>query len=199
MRGQKMNSEIIVGNLAEARADLTCIIENAGDPVMSVGVFKSHVEHILHHVLFAWNARHMEIDRYAQMSDEDFARCSRMHDDLVPLGAPCDDAKPELRPGKFDRGAARRHPQRHWTKSEREFTWATRRHRKVRGGWSRASCDAHALDHDATRGRVAPVYSQYPSNVRPAFRLDQVAATSRFWNLLIRAADTPKGQLARRR
>lgn len=130
MRGQKMNWEIIVNNLAEAGADITCIIEDAGDPAMNVRIFKSHIEHILHHVLFAWNARHMDIDRYAQMSDEDFTRCSWMHEDLVPLGFLFGETKPERRSGKFDRGNAKRHLERHLTKSEREFTWVTRRHRK---------------------------------------------------------------------
>jgi len=119
LRGQQMNWEIIVANLAEANADIARILSNAGAPHWRVGALRVDIQHVLHHVLFAWNARHMDGERYERMSPEDFLRCSQMHSDLVPLGARSDKAVPRLRAGKFERGDARRPRARRWTQQER--------------------------------------------------------------------------------
>lgn len=58
------------------------------------------------------------------MSDEDFSSWSRVHSDPVPLGAKMDRESPTSpKSGKFDRSWAKRYLDRHWTKSDRKFTW----------------------------------------------------------------------------
>ena len=64
LRGPKMNWEIVASNLAEADGDIRQILKNIGDTEVGVGFFKVQIEHILHHILTAWNARHMDSDKY---------------------------------------------------------------------------------------------------------------------------------------
>lgn len=131
LRRKKMNWEIIASNLGEAMRSIENILENLGHPDLTGMRYKIEVEHILHHILIAWNARHASDEQYAEMSDENFVSWSTMHNDLHPLGSdfPVGNTLPK-RSGKFDRGHAKRYLKRHWTKSDREFTWAMRQHRK---------------------------------------------------------------------
>lgn len=130
MPRRTMNWELIASDLADARHEIDDILANLGHPDMSVRRFKVMLEHILFHLLFAWNARHLPYERYGSLSVEEFDRYCRMPNDLHPLGIGTQAPATVRRSGKFDRQWGRPHRERHWTRSEREFTWWKRKRRK---------------------------------------------------------------------
>ncbi len=113
-----MNLEFIASNLADAQHDLRHLLNRLGHPDLNVSNFKVSLEHILYHLLLAWNARHLPHGREDSLSDEDYDRCLAIPLDLAPFGREEMPATAKRRKGKFDRQWARRYLHRHWTRSK---------------------------------------------------------------------------------
>jgi len=56
-RRKNMNLEFIASNLADALHDLRHLLDRLGHPDLNVSNLS--LEHILYHLLLAWNARHL--------------------------------------------------------------------------------------------------------------------------------------------
>ncbi len=137
MRGQNMNWDVIDRNLHEAGASIDSLRGELGHPDMTVGCLKVEIEHIVSHILFAWNTRHMSQRQIDALSFGAWRRHCRMYEDFMPPLGECHDEALESRPGKFRRTRAdsfdeRPVTQRHWVKNERQFTWWARRKKKRR-------------------------------------------------------------------
>jgi hypothetical protein len=76
--------EVIASNIAEAREQLQKIearISRGAPPNESE--FQIMMQHAYHHLNFAWNMRNHPVERYAQLSQEDFERWGTFPDDLA--------------------------------------------------------------------------------------------------------------------
>lgn len=82
----KLNWEIIISNLADAREQLQAIEKRIkdGDPPKE-GEFQVQIEHALHHLAFAWNIRHISTKRYGKLSDKEFDEWSKFPPELEPF------------------------------------------------------------------------------------------------------------------
>ncbi|HYG11700.1 MAG TPA: hypothetical protein VD835_17265 [Pyrinomonadaceae bacterium] len=80
---RKLNWEIILSNLAEAREQLEKIElrVKAGEPPAE-GEFQIMLEHAYHHLNIAWNVRRVSAERYAQLTDEEFNQWSKFPREL---------------------------------------------------------------------------------------------------------------------
>lgn len=134
MRQRSMNWELIASNLEEARNDLRDILHELGHPEMSARNLKIRVEHVLSHILYAWNLRQATWEQVERMDEDGWVRCHQLNDLVLrPRHRP---EEPAARSGKFQRQLQRGRQivQRHWTKAEEDaFTWHRRR-RKARDG-----------------------------------------------------------------
>ena len=74
---------VILANIADAREQLQEIEArvHAGHPPDDIE-FEVMIRHAYHHLNFAWNMRNYTLERYADLSDEDFDRWGRFPDDL---------------------------------------------------------------------------------------------------------------------
>jgi hypothetical protein len=79
----RLNWDIIGPNIADAREELqrieACIQSGKR---MSEVEFQILMQHIYHHLNFAWNARHWTTKRYAQLTGKDFKVGGRLPEDL---------------------------------------------------------------------------------------------------------------------
>ncbi len=72
------NRELIARNLREALEQLEEIVESiTSDPEYPEEQFRIHLEHVYHHLNFAWNIRDADEARVIRCSDEDFREWSR--------------------------------------------------------------------------------------------------------------------------
>ena len=70
---KRLNWQIILSNIAEAREQLQQIEARASNgEKISEAEFQILLEHVYHHLNFAWQIRHTPTKRYANLSDEDF-------------------------------------------------------------------------------------------------------------------------------
>jgi hypothetical protein len=118
-RRKNMNLELIAANLAEALHELEDLLETLGHPGLTVRGFKFQLEHILLHLVLAWNMRHLSNGREATLSDEEWDKYWTMPSDLRILGRPEEPIPVKPNKGKFDRQWARRYLHRHWTRRRR--------------------------------------------------------------------------------
>lgn len=82
----KLNWQIILSNIIEAREQLQEIerlVEDGTQP--SKGEFQVMLEHCFHHLSFAWNVRKVSIEKYANLSDKDFNKWSKIPKEIEPL------------------------------------------------------------------------------------------------------------------
>lgn len=74
----KLNWEIILYNLAEAREEIERIETRAAEKKRPSEIeLQIWLEHAYHHLNFAWNVRHEKSERYANLTDEDFNNWSK--------------------------------------------------------------------------------------------------------------------------
>ena len=74
----KLNWEIILYNIAEAREQLEQIEELAkGEKKPHEVALQIMLEHAYHHLNFAWNIRHVSTKRYSKLSDDEFNEWSK--------------------------------------------------------------------------------------------------------------------------
>lgn len=74
----KLNWEIILHNIAEAREQLEQIEGLTGKgKKITEGELQIMLEHAYHHLNFAWNIRHVSTKRYSQLSNDEFNEWSK--------------------------------------------------------------------------------------------------------------------------
>jgi hypothetical protein len=80
---RKLNWEIVLSNLAEAREQLEQVElrVQAGNPPAG-GEFQIMPEHAYHHLNFAWNVRRVTTGRYSRLTEDEFNRWSRFPKEL---------------------------------------------------------------------------------------------------------------------
>lgn len=80
----RLNRELILSNLAEAREELERIEALVGveGGRLSEGELSVMFGHAYHHINFAWNARRAPMKKYRNMKDEDFDAWGRFPADL---------------------------------------------------------------------------------------------------------------------
>ena len=76
--------DIVSLNICEAREELERIesLIAAGTPPDEED-FQICMQHAFHHLNVAWNARHESIDRYANLSQDDYERWGQFPHDLA--------------------------------------------------------------------------------------------------------------------
>jgi hypothetical protein len=79
----KLNWDIIAVNIADAREQMEAIEARikAGNPPKPVE-FQIMMQHVFHHLNFAWNARHWSSRRYGRLTEEDFQAGGKLPTDL---------------------------------------------------------------------------------------------------------------------
>jgi hypothetical protein len=79
----KLNWEIILYNIAEAREQLEQIEERAKSGTKPSEVEPQiMLEHAYHHLNFAWNIRHVSTKRYEKLSDDEFNEWSKFPEEI---------------------------------------------------------------------------------------------------------------------
>lgn len=74
----KLNWGIILSNLAEAREQIEEIEKRAKDEKKPSEIeLQIWLEHVYHHLNFAWNIRHKTTLNYSTLSDEEFNEWSK--------------------------------------------------------------------------------------------------------------------------
>jgi len=83
----KLNWDIILSNIAEAREQLEEIQTRVGEGE-SITEYDLQVmlEHAYHHLNFAWNVRRVPTKQYAKLSDEEFNQWSRFPPEIRAYG-----------------------------------------------------------------------------------------------------------------
>jgi hypothetical protein len=80
----RLNWEIIYANITEAREELQNIEARINtDEQLSEIEFQIAIEHAYGHLNTAWNARRQPIERYANLSEEDFHAWRRFPTELA--------------------------------------------------------------------------------------------------------------------
>ena len=80
----KLNWEIILSNLAEAREQIEQIEERAKNRKKPAEVeLQIMLEHVYHHLNFAWNIRHKTSFNYSTLSDEEFNKWSKYPQEIT--------------------------------------------------------------------------------------------------------------------
>jgi len=80
---RKLNWEIILSNLAEARQQLEKIeLQVKTGEAPAEGEFQVMLEHTYHHLNFAWNLRRISTTKYARLTDEEFNQSGKFPKDL---------------------------------------------------------------------------------------------------------------------
>ncbi len=81
---KKLNWEIILSNLSEAREQLEQIerrVKN-GEKISEIDL-QIWIEHAYHHLNFAWNIRHVSTKRYSRLTDEEFNLWSKFPKEIT--------------------------------------------------------------------------------------------------------------------
>lgn len=78
----KLNWEIILSNINDAREQLEEIEKLIEEKKLSEVAFQIKLEHAFHHLNFAWNIRHLPSKSYRKMSDEDFNEWSKFPEEI---------------------------------------------------------------------------------------------------------------------
>lgn len=80
---KKLNWEIILSNLGEAREQIELIEARvkSGEKVSEIEL-QIWIEHVYHHLNFAWNVRHVSTKRYSRLKDEEFNLWSKFPEDI---------------------------------------------------------------------------------------------------------------------
>lgn len=81
---KKLNYEIILFNIKEARELLEEIENQLKDENLSEIEFQTQLEHSYHHLNFAWNIRHSSTEEYKEMSDDNFNNWSKFPKEIKP-------------------------------------------------------------------------------------------------------------------
>jgi hypothetical protein len=85
----RLNYPMLLQNLSEAREELEHLEQALQGPEpLSEAELRIGLEHALHHLSFAWNARRAGLERHARLSDADFNRWSKLPRDLKPYSVP---------------------------------------------------------------------------------------------------------------
>ena len=78
-----INWAVVIHNIAEAREELQGLeVALSSRKTRSEAELQVGLEHALHHLYFAWNARHVTSTAYANLTDRDFNRWSEVPSDL---------------------------------------------------------------------------------------------------------------------
>lgn len=81
---KRLNWKITLSNLAEAREQIEQIEERAKNGKKPSEIeFQIMLEHVYHHLNFAWNIRHTATTVYANLSDEEFNKWSRYPQEII--------------------------------------------------------------------------------------------------------------------
>ena len=84
-RMRKLNPDIILSNVSEAREELErieALIRSGGE--LSEGELSVMFEHAYHHLNFAWNARRTSRAQHRNLRDEDFDAWGQFPADIEP-------------------------------------------------------------------------------------------------------------------
>lgn len=80
---QKLNWEIILSNLTEAREQLEKIeLRVKANEAPAEGEFQVMLEHAYHHLNVAWHTRRISTKRYSRLTDEEFNQWSKFPREL---------------------------------------------------------------------------------------------------------------------
>ena len=80
---KNLNWEIIKINIAEAREELKGIeAQIESGELLDEVEYQIKMEHVYHHLNFAWNARNISIDRYVNLTDKDFNKFGKFPEDI---------------------------------------------------------------------------------------------------------------------
>lgn len=92
---KRLNWKVVLSNIQEAREELKKIESQIASTKKPDEVeLELSLRHAYHHLNTAWNARHAEIDRYRNMTEEDFKSWGQFPkglDDLNTYGAEDED------------------------------------------------------------------------------------------------------------
>ena len=83
MPHKKLNRDIILYNINDAREELDRIAARIGAGKMTEPEFQIAMQHAFHHMNFAWNARHWPMRRYENLTQDDFDRAGSFPSDLA--------------------------------------------------------------------------------------------------------------------
>ena len=85
----KLNWEIILSNLAEAREQIEEIKKLAKEGKKPSGIeLQIKLEHVYHHLNFAWNIRHKSSFNYSKLSNEEFNEWSKFPTEIKEKNLP---------------------------------------------------------------------------------------------------------------
>jgi hypothetical protein len=89
---RKINAEIVLLNISEAREELEEIeaLARSGEE-LDVGDLVVMFGHAYHHMNFAWNARHVSDEKYRNLTDADFNEWGKFPTDILLYTAAEDD------------------------------------------------------------------------------------------------------------
>ena len=80
---KKLNWKMIKSNIAEARDELEVIEAKIdSDEMLDEVEYQIKMEHVYHHLNFAWNARNISRDRYVNLTDQDFNKFGKFPEDI---------------------------------------------------------------------------------------------------------------------
>ncbi|MBC7910020.1 MAG: hypothetical protein H7Y30_05940 [Pyrinomonadaceae bacterium] len=75
----KLNWEIILSNIAEAREQLEALEKRANNEKAPTEIeLQIMLEHAYHHLNFAWNLRRVSTERYSRLTDKEFNKWSKL-------------------------------------------------------------------------------------------------------------------------
>lgn len=79
----KLNWEIILSNLVEAREQIEEIEAKANGKMKPSEIeLQIWIEHVYHHLNFAWNIRHKTTENYSKLSNSEFNEWSKFPKDI---------------------------------------------------------------------------------------------------------------------
>ena len=77
-----MNLKIVSLNIQEALEDLEKIREEIISNTINEVEFQMQLQHVYHHLNFAWNVRHKKTEQYKNMTEEEFRGLGKYPKDL---------------------------------------------------------------------------------------------------------------------
>ncbi len=77
-----MNLKVVSSNIQEALEELEKIRDKINSKTINEVEFQVQLQHVYHHLNFAWNVRHQKSERYRNMTDEDFKVWGKYPTDL---------------------------------------------------------------------------------------------------------------------
>ena len=78
----QLNHDIILLNINETFEELEGIKKKLESGVLDEVEFQSLLQHVYHHLNFAWNIRNETTNAYSNLSDDDFYRWRKYPEDL---------------------------------------------------------------------------------------------------------------------